>query len=129
MQDLTALTFDDVSATKSNDDSERDLDGVSVSRWTDHGQDRVYINGLFTSTTDVYVDLKNEAVTVSGTKVRTTSVDRDGDELAVTIKRPSWTYDITVTQADGDGEATETAADESDDEDSDVDLERFGVDI
>ena len=126
---LTELAFDGVDVTKTHDGVEKHVSGVSVSRWNpDDGPDRLYINGLFTSTTDVYVDLVEESVTVSGTKTRTSSCEFDGDELTVTIKRPSWNYIIRVGVVDDDNSPNATDSDESDDE-TNEDLENSLKDL
>ncbi|WP_226043361.1 hypothetical protein [Natrinema sp. DC36] len=122
----TQHTFTVESATKTHGDSEKELDGVTSSRWTKRGNDRLYINGLFTSTTDVYVNLSEDTVTVSGTKIRGTEVVRDGDGLTVTIKRPSGEIEIQIGTVESTGD--ETAEDDSEgDSDGDVDLEELGI--
>lgn len=122
--------FEVESATKTNDDAEQTPDGVTTSRWTDYGHDRLYINGLFTSTTDVYVDLDDDSVTVSGTQVRHTEAEHTDGGLVVTIERPSWTFEVKLTEVTG-SEATDSDTEESTDTDSDsgVDLAQYGVDV
>lgn len=120
------LTFTVESATKTRGGSETELDDITSSRWTNHGNDRLYINGLFTSTTDVYVDLIEDTATVSGTKVRGTEVTRHDDGLTVTIERPSGAIEIQIEAAESTSD--ETVEDESeDDADDGVDLEELGI--
>lgn len=126
MQDIT--TPEVQSATKTHGDSEKDLSDVTANYWSGHGNERIYINGLFTSSTDVFVDVADETVTVSGTKTRSSQVEETDDGISVTIKRPSSELVVAITEeADESDEAVAAEDDESDD--SDVDLERFGVDI
>lgn len=122
----TQLTFDVDSATKTRSGSEKTVDGVTLSRWSKHGNDRLYINGLFTSSTDVYVDLESETVVVSGTKVRSSGVVRDGDELTVTIERQSAEIDVQIVGSELSAVAAEDS-DDSDESDGEVDLEELGI--
>ena len=70
------------------------------------------------------------------TQARRTNVDRDGDDLVLSIKRPSWKYVLVVvpdTPGSGPNSKREGEDDNDgngdDDANSDVNLERFGVDI
>jgi len=117
--DLTAQDFGAVrTATYTHGDSQKTVD-ARTGRWTNYGKDRLYINDLFTSTTDAYVDLETGEVVVDGTKTRTTDLDVEGDELVITIKRPSGTYEIRVgiesIDADEDKSEDELSDDETDD--------------
>lgn len=120
-------TYNVESATKTHGDSAKDLDGVSASRWVKHGNDRLYINGLFVSTKDVYVDLTDDTVTVSGTQTRSATAERDGDTLVVEIVSPSWNYEIIVGSEDADDTDTGTDTDEDEDDEGGVDLEELGI--
>ncbi len=115
--DLTAQDFGAVrTATYTHGDRTEDTD-VRADRWTNYGHDRLYLNDLFTSTTDAYVDLETGEVVVDGTKTRTTDLDVEGDELVITIKRPSGTYEIRVEieSIDADESEDELSDDETDD--------------
>lgn len=125
MENNTESHWTVASATKIRDDHTKTLDDVSANKWND----RVYVNGLFTSSTDVYVTLTDGSATVSGSKTRWSKMTRDGDEIELTIKRPSCTMSVTLVDESVSHELPDDddVADEEDD--SDVDLERFGVTI
>jgi len=130
MTELTDLTFGTVQrATETHGDREKTLDAVTVDRWAEFGKDRLYLNGVFTKTTDAYVDLKSETVHVVGTATRSETLLVDDETLIVTIERPSSTFDIVVEPAeDSVAEADEVDTDEDGDDDG-ANLERFGVDV
>lgn len=129
MSELTnADSIEVESAIKARDDHTKTLSDVTASRWTAHGHDRIYVNGLFSTTTDVYVELSDETATVSGTKTRGQTVSIEDGAATLTIKRPSSTYEVVLSAAtDEDEIGTDDDTDDSDD--NGPDLERFGVDI
>ena len=81
------------SAVTTHAGSRRTLEKPTASQWTKAGRDRLYINDLFTSTTDVYVDLDNDTLTVDETmrcaKVRLFHVDRRPSGTGAPTREPS----------------------------------------
>ena len=117
------------SAVRTHGDSEEDVSDPSVSHWVGHGHSRLYLNGLFAATNDVYVDLSD--MTLSGVRHRSATVEWDGDELVIEIVRASWDYKIVVGDRD---DAADSSMDDTEDEndgedDGDVDLAALGIEL
>lgn len=83
-------------------------DKVSIDRWTKHGHDRLYLNGLATG--DGWISLKDGSSDGERWTKVTAEYELDGDELTIEVGRPHRRakYVITVkVHGDGFGDADE----------------------
>lgn len=132
--DLSSHDYGELMSAKGESNGEvKDLD-ADVTRWTQHGHDRLYINNVWSSTNKVWVDLKSGEIEKTGPStptIRDSEVRVKDGQLVVTIHAASRHYHLEVSIRDDTDDVTETTDESNDNQDdnSGPDLEKFGMTI